>query len=172
MQRIYVFTAMTVVLSAAVLLAQSDSDYQGWMKSNAANMDSLNKNIAAKDGAGAASDAQKIEATFKQVGEFWTKRGGADDARDIHHQDGHARAVLGRVGQAGVDRMAGKIEERVGLVHAGPSLRLGRAATNASMAFAPSRMPNSRSRNRSSRTDTRPRPDAAISRREVSSART
>ena len=38
MQRIYVFTAMTVVLSAAVLLAQSDSDYQGWMKSNAANI--------------------------------------------------------------------------------------------------------------------------------------
>jgi cytochrome c556 len=101
MQRIYVFTAMTVVLSAAVLLAQSDSDYQGWMKSNAANMGSLNKNIAAKDGAGAASDAQKIEATFKQVGEFWTKRGGADDAVNFAMKGQMAAAAVAKAATAG-----------------------------------------------------------------------
>ena len=65
MQRIYVFTAMTVVLSAAVLLAQSDSDYQGWMKSNAANMGSLNKNIAAKDGAATSADARRTSANLR-----------------------------------------------------------------------------------------------------------
>ena len=101
MQRIYVFTAMTVVLSAAVLLAQSDSDYQGWMKSTAANMGSLNKNIAAKDGAGAASDAQKIEATFKQVGEFWTKRGGADDAVNFAMKGQMAAAAVAKAATAG-----------------------------------------------------------------------
>jgi cytochrome c556 len=101
MQRIYVFTAMTVVLSAAVLLAQSDSDYQGWMKSNAANMGSLNKNIAAKDGAGAASDAQKLEATFKQVGEFWTKRGGADDAVNFAMKGQMAAAAVAKAATAG-----------------------------------------------------------------------
>ena len=43
-------------------------------------MASLNKNVAAKNGPDAASDAQKLEATYKQVAEFWTKRGGAGDA--------------------------------------------------------------------------------------------
>jgi len=70
-----VFTALVVV----GVLAQSESDYQGWMKSNGATMGSLNKKIAAKDGAGAAADAEKLEATFKQVEDFWKKRG-ADDA--------------------------------------------------------------------------------------------
>ena len=74
-----VFTALIAVGS----LAQSDSDYQDWMKSNAANMGSLNKNIAAKNAAGAAADAEKLEATFKQVEEFWKKRAGADDAANF-----------------------------------------------------------------------------------------
>jgi len=68
------------MLAAVVALAQVDPEYQGWMKSNAANMGSLNKNIAAKDGAAAASDAMKLEETFKQVGDYWKKKGGADDA--------------------------------------------------------------------------------------------
>jgi hypothetical protein len=50
------------------------------MKSNAANMGSLNKNIAAQNAAGAAADAEKLGATFKLVEDFWKKRGGADDA--------------------------------------------------------------------------------------------
>jgi cytochrome c556 len=75
--------AVTAALVVVGALAQSDSDYQGWMKSNAANMGSLNKNIAAKNAAGAAVDAEKLEATFKQVEEFWKKRGGADDAVDF-----------------------------------------------------------------------------------------
>jgi cytochrome c556 len=72
--------AVTAALVMVGALAQSNSDYQDWMKSNAANMGSLNKNIAAKNAAGAAVDAEKLEATFKQVEEFWKKRGGADDA--------------------------------------------------------------------------------------------
>jgi len=75
----YVVT-VTAALIVVGTLAQSDSDYQGWMKNNAANMGSLNKNIAAKNAAGAAADAEKLEATFKQVEDFWKKRGGADDA--------------------------------------------------------------------------------------------
>jgi cytochrome c556 len=77
---------IVAVLTALVMVgasAQSDSDYQVWMKSNAANMGSLNKNIAAKNAAGAAADAEKLEATFKQVEDFWKKRGGADDAVDF-----------------------------------------------------------------------------------------
>jgi cytochrome c556 len=79
MRKMYV-VAVTTALVIVGALAQSDSDYQGWMKSNAANIGSLNKNIAAKNAAGAAADAEKLEATFKQVEDFWKKRGGADDA--------------------------------------------------------------------------------------------
>jgi hypothetical protein len=79
MRKMYIM-AVTAALVMVGALAQSNSDYQDWMKSNAANMGSLNKNIAAKNAAGAAVDAEKLEATFKQVEEFWKKRGGADDA--------------------------------------------------------------------------------------------
>jgi len=78
MQRIYVLTTITVGLSADLLLAQSDSDYRAWMKSNAANMGSLNKNIAAKENMAAAEDAKKLEDTFKQVEDSWEKRHVAD----------------------------------------------------------------------------------------------
>ena len=66
MRKMYVLAILTALLVVGAL-AQSDSDYQSWMKSNPVNLASLNKNIAAKDGAAAASDAQKLEATFKQV---------------------------------------------------------------------------------------------------------
>jgi cytochrome c556 len=82
MRKMYV-VAVTAALLVVGSLAQSDSDYQGWMKSNAANMGSLNKNIAAKNAAGAAADAEKLEATFKVVEAFWKKRGGSDDAVDF-----------------------------------------------------------------------------------------
>jgi hypothetical protein len=75
MRKMYIVTVTTTLIVVGAL-AQSDSDYQGWMKSNGANMGSLNKNIVAKNAAGAAADAEKLEATFKQVEDFWKKRGG------------------------------------------------------------------------------------------------
>jgi hypothetical protein len=100
MRKMYVLVVVTGLLVAGAL-AQSDSDYQGWMKSNAANMGSLNKNIAAKDGAGAASDAQKLEATFKQVADFWTKHGGADDAVNFAMRGQTAAAAVAKAATAG-----------------------------------------------------------------------
>jgi mono/diheme cytochrome c family protein len=72
--------AGALALLVGVLLAQSDADYQGWMKTVAATNGSMNKNIAAKDSAGASADAMKLADTFKEVGGFWQKRGGAPDA--------------------------------------------------------------------------------------------
>src|SRR5690349_16139064 len=92
------------VLSITIALfavAQSDSEYQGWMKSNAANMGSLNKNLAAKDAAGVASDAQKLEATFKQVGDFWKKRGGSEDAVNFSMRGETAAAAIAKDAAAG-----------------------------------------------------------------------
>jgi cytochrome c556 len=79
MPKMHVLAVIAAALSVGAP-AQSDSDYQVLMKSNPANLGSLNRNILGKDYFGAASDAQKLEATFKQVAEFWKKRGGAEDA--------------------------------------------------------------------------------------------
>jgi cytochrome c556 len=79
MRCMYIVAVLTA-LAVVCALAQSDGDYQGWMKSNGATMGNLNKNIAAKNAAGAAADAEKLEATFKQVEEFWKMRSGADYA--------------------------------------------------------------------------------------------
>ena|ERR1700683_467333 len=79
MRTVFVLTTLTTVLVVGAL-AQSEGDYQSWMKTIAATMGSMNKRIAAKDGPGAAADAQKLEATFKEVEAFWKQRGGADDA--------------------------------------------------------------------------------------------
>ena len=100
MRTMYVLAVATALLAVGAL-AQSDSDYQGWMKSNAANMGSLNKNIAAKDGAGTAADAQKLEATFKQVEAYWKKRGGADDAVNFSMRAETTAAAVAKAAAAG-----------------------------------------------------------------------
>jgi len=68
MRRIYSFTLIAVGLSAGLLLAQSDSDYQGWMKTVGATNGSLQKNIAAKDQAAASADAAKLQALLELSG--------------------------------------------------------------------------------------------------------
>lgn len=92
-----VFAALLVIGA----LAQSETDYQAWMKSNPMNVGSLNKNIAAKDGAAAAADAEKLEATFKQVEDFWKKRGGADDAVNFAAKAQTAAAAIAKDASAG-----------------------------------------------------------------------
>jgi hypothetical protein len=100
MRTMYVLAIVAALLVVGAM-AQSDSDYQSWMKSNPVNLGSLNKNIAAKDDAAAASDAQKLEATFKQVEDFWKKRGGADDAVNFAMKAQTAAAAIAKDAAAG-----------------------------------------------------------------------
>lgn len=93
--------AVVAALLVAGALAQSEADYQSWMKSNPPTVGSLNRNIAAKDGAAAAADAQKLEATFKQVEDFWKKRGGADDAVNFAAKAQTAAAAVAKDASAG-----------------------------------------------------------------------
>ena len=78
MKKICVLLGITTLLATAALFAQSDMDYQGYMKTVGATNGSLQKNIAAKDGKAAAADAQKLQATFKQVEAYWQAKGAAD----------------------------------------------------------------------------------------------
>jgi hypothetical protein len=77
--RIVRILAGAAAVLVGVLLAQSDSDYQGWMKDVVApGNSSLLKNIATKNAAGVAADAKKLQDAFKQVGDFWQKRNSTD----------------------------------------------------------------------------------------------
>ncbi len=82
-------------------LAQSDADYQGWMKTVAGTMGSMNKNIASKDGSGTASDAEKLATTFREVEGFWKQRGGADDAVTFATNAHTAAAAVAKAANAG-----------------------------------------------------------------------
>jgi hypothetical protein len=92
--------AGAVAMLVGVLLAQSDADYQGWMKTVAATNGSLQKNLAAKDAAAVSADATKLQDTFKQVGAFWQQRG-ASDAVNLAKQAQDAAAAVSKDAAAG-----------------------------------------------------------------------
>src|SRR5262245_32499597 len=71
--------ASCLIAFGMTALAQDDADYQRWMKTTGATAGSLRKNLEAKNGEGAATDAKKLQETFQQVHEFWQKKG-VDDA--------------------------------------------------------------------------------------------
>jgi hypothetical protein len=78
MKRIVLFFAVISALGLTAT-AQDDSAFVGWMKSVGPTGGSLRKNIEAKNGDGAAADAKKLQATFVQVHEYFSKKG-VDDA--------------------------------------------------------------------------------------------
>ena len=82
-----------------VLLAQSDADYQGFMKSAVAAKGKVAKGIAAKD-KGVAADAKAMEASFKQIEDYWTKKG-ASDATGFAKQARTASADIAKAAAAG-----------------------------------------------------------------------
>ena len=73
-----VLVALLATVVFFVLLAQSDADYQGFMKAAVASKGKVAKGIAAKDGPGTAADAKAMEASFKQIEDYWSKKGAAD----------------------------------------------------------------------------------------------
>ena len=78
MKLIKLLVAFGATVVFFVLLAQSDADYMGWMKSAVAAKGKVAKGIAAKDGPGVATDAKIMEDSFKGIEDYWTKKGVAD----------------------------------------------------------------------------------------------
>jgi mono/diheme cytochrome c family protein len=98
--------AACTLLMGAVLWAQSDdfAEYQGWMKSNAATVADLNKNLTAKDGAASHTDVRKLQENLAMVMAYW-------QARNVN--DGAKFALDGTYGLAQVDVLVsqGKFED-------------------------------------------------------------
>ena len=76
---------LSTLLVGAVVWAQTDNDfpeYQGWMKSNAATVADLNKNLTAKDGTAAHMDVRKLQENLAMVMAYWQARNVNDGVRD------------------------------------------------------------------------------------------
>ncbi len=85
---------------AVCLVAQSEADYSGWMKDIAATRGKVNKEIAAKQNADAATDAAHLAELYKQVGAFWEGRKSAD-AEAIAKKGETAASDLAAAAKAG-----------------------------------------------------------------------
>jgi cytochrome c553 len=88
--------AASIAALAVSGFGQDEADYQKWMKTIGATSGSLRKNLEAKNADGAFTDAKKLQETFDQVHDFWSKKnvddatkfamGARDGFRDIAQQ--------------------------------------------------------------------------------------
>jgi hypothetical protein len=106
MQRVFILAALTLACAATFLLAQSDADYQSWMKLIAPTNQSLQKNLAAKDAAAVGADAKKLEDAFKQVEGFWEKRNAPDAVNFAKQAHMAASAVAKSAASGNMDQAA------------------------------------------------------------------
>ncbi len=89
-------------------MAQDEAEHENWINASSTAVTSLFKNLDAKSGAAAASDAKKLQAIFNQVHAFWEKRKVADAmqfALDAQTNFGQA-AQLASAGKFGEARAA------------------------------------------------------------------
>ena len=98
--RLICILAGTVAMVAGILFAQTDPEYQSWMKTVAATNQSLQKNLAAKNASGVSEDATKLADTFKEVEGFWQKRN-TTDAVNIAKQAQTAAAAVSKDATSG-----------------------------------------------------------------------
>ena len=68
------FLIVSALAISAGLFGQEDKDYQDWMKTTGATAGSLRKNLEAKNGEAAASDAKKLQEMFTKVHDFWMNK--------------------------------------------------------------------------------------------------
>jgi mono/diheme cytochrome c family protein len=73
------------LLLGVTLWAQTDkndySEYQGWMKSNAATVAELNRNLTAKDGDASHTNVRKLQENLAMVMAYWQARNIPDAVR-------------------------------------------------------------------------------------------
>lgn len=79
MRKMFILAGILAALAGGAL-AQADrpdpraDEYRGWMQSIQPGVRSLTTSLNGKMGDAAASDADKLDATFKQVEDFWGQR--------------------------------------------------------------------------------------------------
>ena len=99
MKKVVVLSLMFVL--AALCFAAGEEVLQPLMKSNAAVNGKMRKAAAAKAHADVANDAKELQGNFKQIGEFFEKRGGMADAVKIARDAENASKDLAAAAAAG-----------------------------------------------------------------------
>ena len=111
MKKHLILPSLLALGMAVCVFAQSEADYQGWMKDVAATAGKARKAVMEKNGADAATAGQHIEMIYKEVGAFFAKRGGADDAVQIAKKGETAAHELAAAGAANdADKMASSMQ--------------------------------------------------------------
>jgi len=99
-RKIQIVFALSMGVLAGMMLAQTDADFQGWMKGAVAANGKLKGAIAAKDAATVTASAKTLEENFKQIEMFFGKRNAAD-AVAIAKGNHENAAKMGKAAAAG-----------------------------------------------------------------------
>jgi hypothetical protein len=102
MKKTIVLPAMLALGFAVCLVAQSEADYQGWMKDVAATKGKAKKDMEAKQNADVATDAERLSGLFGKVAAFWAGRS-VSDAESIAKNAEAASKDLAVAAKAGDD---------------------------------------------------------------------
>ena len=83
-------------LMATLAFAQSVDEFDAWMRTIDEKNQSVQRNIAAKDSASAAADANTLDETFQLVEKFWKQRGNAPDAVELSQKARQQAAAVAK----------------------------------------------------------------------------
>ena len=79
MRKLVTFLGIYTAMAASVF-PQSADEFDAWMRTIDEKNQSVQNSVAAKDASAVAADAKVLQDTFKQVEQFFVKRGNASDA--------------------------------------------------------------------------------------------
>jgi mono/diheme cytochrome c family protein len=99
MKRTFCLMACVLLMGVAVW-AQSDADYQGWMKSNGATAGMLNKDLMAKSSDAAVMDAKTLADNMTKIAAYW-KTKNVDDALKFAQDAQTGFTQVGQLAAAG-----------------------------------------------------------------------
>ncbi len=101
--------ALGMGVLGGMLLAQSESDFSGWMKQVAATSGKAKGDIAAKDAKAISADAKTFEGIFTQVEASFTSKGIADGAAQAKAAHTAASAAAKAADAGNVDAAAASL---------------------------------------------------------------
>jgi cytochrome c556 len=105
-------------LASTVAFGQDEmAQYQPLMKAVVASFGPLRMAVMAKDTAGAAAAATKLEGTFDQVLAFWQKKGASDAVEFATNARDAAKAIAGSTDAAAQAASMMKLQQQCGGCH-------------------------------------------------------
>lgn len=106
MKKAHILAVIVTLIAGTFLFAQSDADYQGYMKIIGPTNGSLGKNIAAKDAKATEADAHKMLDAMKKVEAYWQAKGATDAVNFAKNASTALEAVAKSAAAGNMDQAA------------------------------------------------------------------